>query len=132
MTSFDVMDGAVFGFGPTQSGLTIRAGRDPLVLEQLLLLMLPSVLSLHELLVLFVFGEYRSKNRSYPNITALSRYILYWLRWRVMASAICVAICAILASSWALLASRSVAARLPSLRRQLKAFCFTGRTSSAQ
>lgn len=90
MTSFDVMDSTVFGFGPTQSGLTIRAGRDPLVLEQLLLLMLPSVLSLHELVVLFVFGEYRSKNRSYPNITALGRYILYGLRW--IAAAICVAI----------------------------------------
>lgn len=37
MTSFDVMDGTVLGFGPTQSGLTIRAGRDPLVLVQLLL-----------------------------------------------------------------------------------------------
>lgn len=43
MTSFDVMDGTVFGFGPTQSGLTIRAGRDPLVLVQLLLLTLPLV-----------------------------------------------------------------------------------------
>lgn len=39
MTSFDVMDGTVLGFGPTQSGLTIRAGRDPLVLVQLLLLL---------------------------------------------------------------------------------------------
>lgn len=35
MTSFDVMDGTVLGFGPTQSGLTIRAGRDPLALVQL-------------------------------------------------------------------------------------------------
>lgn len=43
MTSFDVMDGTGFGFGPTQSGLTIRAGRDPLVLVQLLLLTLPLV-----------------------------------------------------------------------------------------
>lgn len=37
------MDGTVLGFGPTQSGLTIRAGRDPLVLVQLLLLTLPLV-----------------------------------------------------------------------------------------
>ena len=43
MTSFDVMDGTVLGFGLTQSGLTIRAGRDPLVLVQLLLLTLPLV-----------------------------------------------------------------------------------------
>jgi hypothetical protein len=43
MTSFEVMDGAVFGFGPTLSDLTIRAGRDPLVLVQLLLLTLPLV-----------------------------------------------------------------------------------------
>lgn len=35
MTSFDVMDGTVLGFGPTQSGLTIRAGRDPLGMVQL-------------------------------------------------------------------------------------------------
>ena len=32
VTSFDAMDGAAFGFGPTRSDLTIRAGRDPLVL----------------------------------------------------------------------------------------------------
>lgn len=43
MTSFDAMDGAAFSFGLTQSDLTIRAGRDPLVLEQLLLLTLPLV-----------------------------------------------------------------------------------------
>jgi hypothetical protein len=43
VTSFDVMDGTVFGFGPTLSDLTIRAGRDPLVLVQLLLLTLPLV-----------------------------------------------------------------------------------------
>ena len=43
MTSFDVMDGTVLGFGPTQSSLTTRAGRDPLVLVQLLLLTLPLV-----------------------------------------------------------------------------------------
>lgn len=43
VTSFDAMDGAAFGFGPTRSGLTIRAGRDPLVLLQLLLLTLPLV-----------------------------------------------------------------------------------------
>lgn len=47
VTSFDAMDGAAFGFGPTRSDLTIRAGRDPLVLLQLL--------------VLFVFGEERYK-----------------------------------------------------------------------
>ena len=39
VTSFDAMDGAAFGFGPTRSDLTIRAGRDPLVLLQLLLLL---------------------------------------------------------------------------------------------
>lgn len=43
MTSFDVMDGTAFSFGLTRSDLTIRAGRDPLVLEQLLLLTLPLV-----------------------------------------------------------------------------------------
>lgn len=43
VTSFDAMDGAAFGFGPTRSDLTIRAGRDPLVLLQLLLLTLPLV-----------------------------------------------------------------------------------------
>jgi len=43
MTSFDAMDGAAFSFGLTQSDLTIRAGRDPLVLVQLLLLTLPLV-----------------------------------------------------------------------------------------
>ena len=60
MTSFDVMDGTVLGFGPTQSGLTIRAGRDPLVLVQLLLT-LPSVFKKTALLVLFVFGEHSGK-----------------------------------------------------------------------
>lgn len=44
MTSFDVMDGTAFSFGLTRSDLTIRAGRDPQVLEQSLLLTLPSVL----------------------------------------------------------------------------------------
>lgn len=34
VTSFDAMDGAAFGFGPTRSDLTIRAGRDPQVLQQ--------------------------------------------------------------------------------------------------
>lgn len=43
MTSFDVMDGTVLGFGPTQSGLTIRAGRDPLVPAQLMRPTPPSV-----------------------------------------------------------------------------------------
>jgi hypothetical protein len=57
VTSFDVMDGTVFGFGPTLSDLTIRAGRDPLVLVQLLLLKLPLVFKYQALLVLFVFGE---------------------------------------------------------------------------
>ena len=61
MTSFDVMDGTVLGFGLTQSGLTIRAGRDPLVLVQLLLLTLPLVFKKTALLVLFVFGEYSGK-----------------------------------------------------------------------
>ena len=39
-----------------------------------------------------------------------------------MASAICVAIWLIFASSWAALASRSIAALLPSLRFQFRAF----------
>lgn len=29
VTSFDVMDGAVFGFGPTQSGLDHQSGAGP-------------------------------------------------------------------------------------------------------
>lgn len=59
VTSFDVMDGAVFGFGLTQSDLTIRAGRAPLVLVQLLLLILPLEFKFQALVVLFVFGEKR-------------------------------------------------------------------------
>lgn len=39
----DEIKAYIMGFGPTQSGLTIRAGRDPLVLVQLLLLTLPLV-----------------------------------------------------------------------------------------
>ena len=61
MTSFDVMDGTVLGFGLTQSGLTIRAGRDPLVLVQLLLLTLPLVSKQTALLVLSVPGEHSGK-----------------------------------------------------------------------
>lgn len=61
MTSFDAMDGAAFSFGLTRSDLTIRAGRDPLVLEQLLLLRLPLEFKYQALLVLFVFGEKRKK-----------------------------------------------------------------------
>ena len=57
MTSFDVMDGAAFGFGPTRSDLTIRAGRDPLELLQLL--------------VLFVFGEVEVNKQVTPKYTAL-------------------------------------------------------------
>jgi hypothetical protein len=57
VTSFDVMDGTVFGFGPTLSDLTIRAGRDPLVLVQLLLLILPLEFKYQALVVLLVFGE---------------------------------------------------------------------------
>ena len=75
MTSFDVMDGTAFSFGLTRSDLTIRAGRAPLVLEQLLLFRLPLEFKFQALLVLFVFGEVRCKNRSYPNITAHGRYI---------------------------------------------------------
>ena len=71
MTSFDVMDGTVLGFGPTQSGLTIRAGRDPLVLVQLLLLILPLEFSLQALLVLFVFGEVEVNKQVTPKYTAL-------------------------------------------------------------
>lgn len=75
MTSFDVMDGTAFSFGLTRSDLTIRAGRAPLVLEQLLLFRLPLEFKFQALLVLFVFGEVRYKNRSYPNIAAHGRYI---------------------------------------------------------
>ena len=74
MTSFDVMDGAAFGFGPTRSGLTIRAGRDPLELLQLLLLILPLEFSLQALLVLlvlFVFGEVEVNKQVTPKYTAL-------------------------------------------------------------
>lgn len=74
MTSFDVMDGAAFGFGPTRSDLTIRAGRDPLVLVQLLLLILPLEFSLQALLVLFVlfvFGEVEVNKQVTPKYTAL-------------------------------------------------------------
>ena len=70
MTSFDVMDGAAFGFGPTRSDLTIRAGRDPLVLVQLLLI-LPLEFSLQALLVLFVFGEVEVNKQVTPKYTAL-------------------------------------------------------------
>lgn len=75
MTSFDVMDGAAFGFGPTRSDLTIRAGRDPLELLQLLLLLLllilPLEFSLQALLVLFVFGEVEVNKQVTPKYTAL-------------------------------------------------------------
>ena len=71
MTSFDVMDGAAFGFGPTRSDLTIRAGRDPLVLVQLLLLILPLEFSLQALLVLFVFVEVEVNKQVTPKYTAL-------------------------------------------------------------
>lgn len=57
VTSFDVMDSTVFSFGLTQSGLTIRAGRDPLVLVQLLLLILPFEFKFQALVVLLVFGD---------------------------------------------------------------------------
>jgi hypothetical protein len=71
VTSFDAMDGAAFGFGPTRSDLTIRAGRDPLELLQLLLLILPLELSLQALLVLFVFGEVEVNKQVTPKYTAL-------------------------------------------------------------
>lgn len=70
VTSFDVMDGAAFGFGPTRSDLTIRAGRDPLELLQLLLI-LPLEFSLQALLVLFVFGEVEVNKQVTPKYTAL-------------------------------------------------------------
>lgn len=70
MTSFDAMDGAAFGFGPTRSDLTIRAGRDPLELLQLLLI-LPLEFSLQALLVLFVFGEVEVNKQVTPKYTAL-------------------------------------------------------------
>lgn len=71
MTSFDVMDGAAFGFGPTRSDLTIRAGRDPLVLVQLLLLILPLEFSLQASLVPFVLGEEEVNKQVTPKYTAL-------------------------------------------------------------
>lgn len=73
MTSFDAMDGAAFGFGPTRSDLTIRARRDPLELLQLLLLLLilPLEFSLQALLVLFVFGEVEVNKQVTPKYTAL-------------------------------------------------------------
>lgn len=71
MTSFDVMDGAAFGFGPTRSDLTIRAGRDPLVLVQLLLLILPLEFSLQASLVLSVLGEEEVNKQVTPKYTAL-------------------------------------------------------------
>lgn len=74
MTSFDVMDGAAFGFGPTRSDLTIRAGRDPLELLQLLLI-LPLEFSLQALLVLFVFGEVEVNKQVTPKYTALAAVV---------------------------------------------------------
>lgn len=71
MTSFDVMDGAAFGFGPTRSDLTIRAGRDPLELLQLLLLILPLEFSLQALPVLLVYGEVKVNKQVTPKYTAL-------------------------------------------------------------
>ena len=48
--------------GLLSPALTIRAGRDPLVLVQLLLLLrLPLEFKYQALLVLFVFGEKRKK-----------------------------------------------------------------------
>ena len=61
VTSFDAMDGAAFGFGPTRSDLTIRAGRDPLVSLQLLLLTPPPVPKQQAPLALPVSGEERYK-----------------------------------------------------------------------
>ena len=61
MTSFDVMDGTVLGFGPTQSGLTIRAGRDPLVSVQKLPLTLPLAFKQTALPVPSVYGEHSGK-----------------------------------------------------------------------
>ena len=71
MTSFDVMDGAAFGFGPTRSDLTIRAGRDPLELLQLLLLILPLEFSPQALRVPSVYGEVEVNKQVTPKYTAL-------------------------------------------------------------
>ena len=71
MTSFDVMDGAAFGFGPTRSDLTIRAGRDPLEWLQPTLWIPPPEYSLQALLVLFVFGEVEVNKQVTPKYTAL-------------------------------------------------------------
>lgn len=71
MTSFDVMDGAAFGFGPTRSDLTIRAGRDPMELLQLLLLIRPSEFSHQALRVSSVLGEVEVNKQVTPKYTAL-------------------------------------------------------------
>lgn len=70
MTSFDAMDGAVFGFGPTKSDLTIRAGRAPLELEQLLLSALPSEFKFQALVVWLVRGE-RNRETGHTQINSL-------------------------------------------------------------
>ena len=89
-------------------------------LLQLLLLILPLEFSLQALLVLFVFGEVEVNKQVTPKYTALVAIVSVYCGRR--ASAICRAICPILASSWAALASRRAAARLPSDFLQLKAF----------
>lgn len=61
MTSFDVMDSTVLGFGPTQSGLTIRAGRDPLVPVQWRTPTPPLVYKQTAPSVLPVYGEHSGK-----------------------------------------------------------------------
>lgn len=71
MTSFDVMDGAAFGFGPTRSDLTIRAGRDPLEPLQLPLLIRPSESSHQAKSVPFAPGEVEVNKQVTPKYTAL-------------------------------------------------------------
>ena len=61
VTSFDAMDGAAFGFGPTRSDLTIRAGRNPTVPKQLLALTPPQVHKQQARPVQNVDGEERYK-----------------------------------------------------------------------
>ena len=120
MTSFDVMDGTVLGFGPTQSGLTIRAGRDPRAPAQRPPPTLPPVRKQPALPVPPEYGEH-SEKIGHTQIKQPSAGISFQ-GLRARASAICWAIWPILASSWLAFASRRAAARLLSLRFQLKAF----------
>ena len=71
VTSFDVMDGAAFGFGPTRSDLTIRAGRDPLEPLQPPSRIPPREYSPQAMPVLYVLGEVEVNKQVTPKYTAL-------------------------------------------------------------